>query len=148
MYIVYQRLNIAGCRASGFLSTTAALAEVWSLAAVSLDRLLSIYYPLDKRKRITKSQVVSGKTMHRNVLYIRGNNYLDFSRKTTSFNFLQANAWIILTWVLSLAFATFPLLGWNKYVSEVNGISLFIKNGNKIYNEFNLSLSNIHLIIF
>ena len=68
MYIVYQRLNIAGCRASGFLSTTAALAEVWSLAAVSLDRLLSIYYPLDKRKRITKSQVVSGKTLHRNVL--------------------------------------------------------------------------------
>ena len=66
MYIVYQRLNIAGCRASGFLSTTAALAEVWSLAAVSLDRLLSIYYPLDKRKRITKSQVVSGKTLHRN----------------------------------------------------------------------------------
>ena len=67
MYIVYQRLNIAGCRASGFLSTTAALAEVWSLAAVSLDRLLSIYYPLDKRKRITKSQVVSSKTLHRNV---------------------------------------------------------------------------------
>ena len=67
MYILYQRLNIAGCRASGFFSTTGALAEVWSLAAVSLDRLLSIYYPLDKRKRITKSQVVSGKTMHRNV---------------------------------------------------------------------------------
>jgi len=67
MYILYQRFNIVGCRASGFLSTTAALAEVWSLAAVSLDRLLSIYYPLDKRKRITKSQVVSGKTLHRNV---------------------------------------------------------------------------------
>ena len=82
MYIVYQRLNIAGCRASGFLSTTAALAEVWSLAAVSLDRLLSIYYPLDKRKRITKSQVVSGKTLHRNVLCTRGNDDLDFSRKT------------------------------------------------------------------
>ena len=147
MYIVYQRLNVTGCRASGFLSTTAALAEVWSLAAVSLDRLLSIYYPLDKRKRITKSQVVSGKMLHRNVS-IRGNNHLDFSRKTIWFNFLQANAWIILTWVLSLAFATFPLLGWNKYVSEVNHISLFLENGNKfIMNSIYLSL-NISLIIF
>ena len=61
VYIVYWRSNIAGCRASGFISTTAALAEVWSLAAVSLDRLLSIYYPLDKRKRITKSQVYFSK---------------------------------------------------------------------------------------
>ena len=39
------------------MSTVAALAEIWSLAAVSCDRLQAILYPLDKHKRITKLQV-------------------------------------------------------------------------------------------
>ena len=39
------------------VSTVAALAEIWSLAAVSCDRLQAILYPLDKHKRITKLQV-------------------------------------------------------------------------------------------
>ena len=40
------------------MSTVAALAEIWSLAAVSCDRLQAILYPLDKHKRITKLQVL------------------------------------------------------------------------------------------
>ena len=47
----------SGCQVYGFVSTVAALAEIWSLAAVSCDRLQAILYPLDKHKRITKLQV-------------------------------------------------------------------------------------------
>ena len=47
----------SGCKVYGFVSTVAALAEIWSLAAVSCDRLQAILYPLDKHKRITKLQV-------------------------------------------------------------------------------------------
>ena len=47
----------SGCQLYGFVSTVAALAEIWSLAAVSCDRLQAILYPLDKHKRITKLQV-------------------------------------------------------------------------------------------
>ena len=50
--------TIIGCYVYGVISTTAALAEVWSLAAVSLDRALAIYHPLNPYKRFTKSQVI------------------------------------------------------------------------------------------
>ena len=50
--------TIIGCYVYGVISTTAALAEVWSLAAVSLDRALAIYHPLNPNKRFTKSQVI------------------------------------------------------------------------------------------
>lgn len=46
-----------GCDFYGFNASVAALAEIWSLAFVSFDRFLAIYFPLDRRKRITKSQV-------------------------------------------------------------------------------------------
>ena len=49
--------SLAGCQYYGFTSTLAALAEIWSLAAVSCDRLQAIFNPLDSQKRITKSQV-------------------------------------------------------------------------------------------
>ena len=42
---------------SGFLGSVAALAEIWSLAAVSFDRFKGIHYPLDNQKRTTKVQV-------------------------------------------------------------------------------------------
>ena len=51
-------ITTIGCYVYGVISTTAALAEVWSLAAVSLDRALAIYHPLNPNKRFTKSQVI------------------------------------------------------------------------------------------
>ena len=51
-------ITMIGCYVYGVISTTAALAEVWSLAAVSLDRALAIYHPLNPYKRFTKSQVI------------------------------------------------------------------------------------------
>ena len=51
-------ITMIGCYVYGVISTTAALAEVWSLAAVSLDRALAIYHPLNPNKRFTKSQVI------------------------------------------------------------------------------------------
>ena len=42
----------------------AALAEVWSLAAVSYDRLVAIHHPLQTGKRITKSRVSIGKVSY------------------------------------------------------------------------------------
>ena len=47
-----------GCQIYGFNASVAALAEVWSLAAVALDRLQAIYHPLEAKKRITKRQVL------------------------------------------------------------------------------------------
>ena len=46
-----------GCKIYGFVTSTAALAEIWSLSAVSYDRLLTILYPLNNSKRIKKTQV-------------------------------------------------------------------------------------------
>ena len=50
-----------GCQIYGFNASVAALAEVWSLAAVSYDRLVAIHHPLQTGKRITKSRVSVGK---------------------------------------------------------------------------------------
>ena len=55
--LIYYILKLAGCQFYGFNASVAALAEIWSLTFVSFDRLSAIYYPLDRRKRITKSQV-------------------------------------------------------------------------------------------
>ena len=48
---------LLGCKIYGFNSTVGALAEIWSLAAVNWDRYQAIFNPLDRDKRITKSQV-------------------------------------------------------------------------------------------
>ena len=48
---------LSGCEIYGFNSTVGALAEIWSLAAVNWDRYQAIFNPLDRDKRITKSQV-------------------------------------------------------------------------------------------
>ena len=52
VFIIY-----VGCQIYGFNVSVAALAEIWSLAAVSYDRLIAIYHPLQTGKRITKSRV-------------------------------------------------------------------------------------------
>ena len=65
MYSIFQKNQLpnkylmffAGCKIYGFVSSTAALAEIWSLAAISYDRLQTILYPLNNLKRIKKSQV-------------------------------------------------------------------------------------------
>ena len=46
-----------GCYMYGFFATISALAEIWSLTAVSFDRLQAINNPLNAQKRISKSQV-------------------------------------------------------------------------------------------
>ena len=48
-----------GCYMYGFFATISALAEIWSLTAVSFDRLQAINNPLNAQKRITKSQVLT-----------------------------------------------------------------------------------------
>lgn len=89
---VYQSLKgfpifgIHGCKIYGFVSSSAALAEIWSLASISFDRFLTILYPLNTQKRIKRS---------------------------------QANVIVIFVWTTSVIFSVFPLIGWNKYVSEV-----------------------------
>ena len=47
----YQYLFI-GCKIYGFWSTIGALAEIWSLAAVSWDRYNAVFYPFNEAKRI------------------------------------------------------------------------------------------------
>ena len=55
---------IVGCRLYGFFGTMASLAEIWSLSFVSLDRLRSIYYPLQNHMQIKSSQVSEQQTGH------------------------------------------------------------------------------------
>ena len=47
-----------GCQIYGFTATISSLAEIWSLTAVSVDRLQAIMNPLNAQKRISKSQVL------------------------------------------------------------------------------------------
>ena len=49
---------IKGCQIYGFTATISSLAEIWSLTAVSVDRLQAIMNPLNAQKRISKSQVL------------------------------------------------------------------------------------------
>ena len=46
-----------GCQIYGFGASVAALAEIWSLAAVSYDRFQSMYHLAASGKRMNKSQV-------------------------------------------------------------------------------------------
>ena len=55
--LIVSLIKLSGCQIYGFNSSVAALAEIWSLAAVSYDRSRAIYHPLDNEKRITKKQV-------------------------------------------------------------------------------------------
>ena len=48
---------VAGCQLYGFFGTTGALAEIWSLCAITLDRAQAIIHPLDTNKRLNTSQV-------------------------------------------------------------------------------------------
>ena len=48
---------LPGCRVYGFLGSVAALAEIWSLTAIAIDRLKAIYHPLEKNKRLNKKDV-------------------------------------------------------------------------------------------
>ena len=50
-------IALLGCKMYGFVSSTAALAEIWSLSAISYDRLNTIMYPLNRAKRLKKYQV-------------------------------------------------------------------------------------------
>ena len=49
--------TFVGCKVYGFAGSVAALAEIWSLVAVSWDRAQAINDPLDTSTRLRKSQV-------------------------------------------------------------------------------------------
>ena len=57
--------SVAGCDAYGFWSTVGALAEIWSLAAVSRDRYNAVFYPFNDAKRMTRPQVCYFDPLHR-----------------------------------------------------------------------------------
>ena len=55
---MYHRgLYVSGCQVSGFFGSVAALAQIWSIAAVSYDRFRGIHNPLSTHKRTTNAQV-------------------------------------------------------------------------------------------
>ena len=72
IYILLHRLSyyicfIKGCQIYGFTATISSLAEIWSLTAVSVDRLQAILNPLNAQKRISKSQVLMLEFLGRNL---------------------------------------------------------------------------------
>ena len=100
----------------GFFATISALAEIWSLTAVSLDRLQAINNPLNAQKRITKSQVltIQLQSLEHNIELICLGLFVE------NLYSLQANFIIVLVWGASILFAAFPHMGWNRFVSEVS----------------------------
>lgn len=48
-----------GCKIYGFVASTAALAEIWTLSLVSIDRCQAIFHPLEARKRMSSVQVTN-----------------------------------------------------------------------------------------
>ena len=101
----------------GFFATISALAEIWSLTAVSLDRLQAINNPLNAQKRTTKSQVL---TIQLQSLEHKKEQLICLGLFVENLYSLQANFIIVLVWGASILFATFPLMGWNRFVSEVS----------------------------
>ena len=117
-----------GCDFYGFNASVAALAEIWSLAFVSFDRFLAIYFPLDRRKRITKSQV----RVLIIIMYLKDFLIiLDVLYRTLQYkySFEQADVIILSLWGSAILFSVLPLAGWNKFVSEVR-IVFKIHEGN------------------
>jgi hypothetical protein len=56
-----------GCQLYGFFGTAGALAEIWSLCAITLDRSQAILHPLDTNKRLNTSQVSISSLTNRNI---------------------------------------------------------------------------------
>ena len=108
----------SGCTVSGFIGSVAALSEILSLATVSLDRFLVIQYPLIKRKQFSKNQVSFTKIQ--NEIVGAKQNYSMLAWKVMLTFLTQANGMILLVWATAIMFSIFPLVGWNRYVSEVN----------------------------
>ena len=50
-------MAIIGCKVYAFITSTAALAEIWTLTLVSVDRCQAIFNPLETKKRMTSVQV-------------------------------------------------------------------------------------------
>ena len=45
------------CKVYGLIASTAALAEIWTLTMISVDRCQAIFHPLETKKRMTSIQV-------------------------------------------------------------------------------------------
>ena len=50
--------GVIGCKFYGFVTSIAALTEIWTLTLVSVDRCQAIFYPLETKKRMTSVQVI------------------------------------------------------------------------------------------
>ncbi len=49
----------------GFVSSTGALAEIWSLTAIAVDRMLAVHFPFNPTKHLNRTQVYrSNKYLH------------------------------------------------------------------------------------
>ena len=56
-YLGFITLALIGCKVYAFITSTAALAEIWTLTLVSVDRCQAIFHPLETKKRMTSVQV-------------------------------------------------------------------------------------------
>ena len=50
-------LGTIGCDIYGTVASIAALAEIWSLALISIDRFQAIFHPLENEKRMNAAEV-------------------------------------------------------------------------------------------
>ena len=50
-------LGTLGCDIYGTVASIAALAEIWSLALISIDRFQAIFHPLENEKRMNAAEV-------------------------------------------------------------------------------------------
>ena len=50
-------LGTIGCDIYGTVASIAALAEIWSLALISIDRFQAIFHPLENEKRMKTAEV-------------------------------------------------------------------------------------------
>ena len=51
-------LGTIGCDIYGTVASIAALAEIWSLALISIDRFQAIFHPLENEKRMKTAEVL------------------------------------------------------------------------------------------
>ena len=103
---------------SGFVGSTAAMSEIWFLAAVSYDRFKGIHFTLDT-PRTTHTQVPISSLLLSYEYDFYELPMLIHPDIKSYFSFHQARVIIFLTWGFSIVLSICPLIGWSKYVSEV-----------------------------
>lgn len=73
--------GVVGCKIYGCISTIAALAEIWTLTLVSVDRFQAIFHPLETKKRMSSVKVSSISNMDELIICPWRANDVDESKK-------------------------------------------------------------------